>query len=50
MTACTDANLYDYNIVGRLHVPDSGDDILACAPILSSTVIIVLVMAVPVGY
>lgn len=36
-TAWTDANLYDYDIVGRsivLRVADNGDDILACAPIL----------------
>ena len=40
MTAWTDANLYNHNIVGRsigLHVPDNGDEILACAPILPVT-------------
>jgi len=39
-TAWTDANLYDYTIVGRsigLHVADNGDDILACSPILPVT-------------
>ena len=39
-TAWTDANLYDYTIVGRiigLHVANNGDDILACAPILPVT-------------
>ena len=39
-TAWTDANLYNYPIVGRsigLYGADNGDDILACAPILPVT-------------